>query len=66
METVTKNFLNQNVDVTRLTGFHVYAKLKQIDQFGIWIESKTETSFIAFNDIKDIRLDKRYTKAGGN
>lgn len=63
METgIKKNFVGEHVDVTRNTGFHVYAKLLKIEQFGIWLQSDTETSFIAFNDIKDIRLDKRYNK----
>ena len=62
MKQETHNFLGKQIDITRLNGYHIYATLQSIEQFGIWVTSKTETSFIAFNDIKDIRLDR---KAGG-
>ncbi len=59
METEADKFLGKAIDLTRLDGFHIYAILVKMEQFGVWVKSKQETSFIAFNNIKDIRLDRR-------
>jgi hypothetical protein len=57
-----EEFLNRQVDVAKLDGFHLYGILKKIEQHGIWIETKKELSFIAFNNIREMRLDR---KGGG-
>ena len=58
MET-EKKLVNKKVDVTKADGFHLYGHLRDIDQYGIWLETNAETSFIAFINIKEIRLDRR-------
>ena len=55
-------FLNKHVKVTKEDGFVLYGKLVDKELFGIWLESDTETSFITYNNIKDIRLDPRYNQ----
>jgi hypothetical protein len=60
METEDKyTLLNKAIDLTKNDGFHLYVTLRKIEQFGVWIESDTEISFISFSNIRDIRKDKR-------
>ena len=59
-----ETFLNENIDICKNDGFHLYAILKSIEQHGIWVETKSELSFIAFANIKEIRLDRRYNHSG--
>ncbi len=59
MKPEENEFLGKNVDITRINGYHIYATLIKTEQFGVWVKSHTETSFISYNDIKDIRLDRR-------
>jgi len=54
-----EKFIENNVDVSKCDGFHLYGVLKKIEQHGIWLETKRELSFISFNNIKEIRLDRR-------
>jgi hypothetical protein len=58
-----KTLLGKHIDVTKNDGFHVYAVLKDIEQHGIWVEFNSELIFIAFTNLKEIRLDRRYKEA---
>jgi len=53
------NFLDKHIDATKLDGFHLYGILKKIEQHGIWIDVKSELVFLAFNNLKEMRLDRR-------
>ena len=54
--------LNKPVIVTKADSFVLYGTLLAMELHGIWLQTTKETSFITYNNIKDIRLDK---KAGG-
>lgn len=61
METDEK-LVNKNVDVSKNDGFHLYGVLTSIGPYGIWLKTFSETSFIAFTNIREIRLDRKYRK----
>ena len=53
-------FLNKPVDVELNDGYHIYATLVKNELHGVWLKSKSETSFITFNNIRKIKLDRKY------
>lgn len=57
MKTETK-LLNKNVKVSLTSGFVLYGTLVETELYGIWLKSNTETSFISYTTIKDIREDR--------
>jgi len=54
-----EKLINKRVDVSKNDGFHLYGVLREIGAYGIWLKTSSETSFIAFTNIKEIRLDRR-------
>jgi hypothetical protein len=57
-------FLHRRVAVTQADNYVKYGELERTEAFGIWLRIGEEISFIAFNNIKTIRLDKRYEEGG--
>ncbi len=55
-----RNFLNKQVIVTKADGFVLYGTLVDCQLHGIWLKTKQETSFLAYSNIKDIRLNPRF------
>jgi len=58
MKNEKDDFLGKDIIVQQLDDFCKYGKLVLIEQHGIWLKSIKETSFITFNNIKTIKLDK--------
>jgi len=56
----TEIFLNKHVDVAKLDGFHIYSILRRIDQFGVWLEYNNELTFVSFNNIREMKLDRKF------
>lgn len=54
-----EKLVNRKVDVSKSDGFHLYGVLREIGAYGIWLRTSSETSFIAFANIKEIRLDRK-------
>ena len=52
-----KSFLNKNIIVQQLDDYCKYGKLIKSELHGIWLQSPKETSFIAYANIKTIRLN---------
>lgn len=50
-------FLGKACKVVLNSNFVLYGKAVDIDQFGIILETKQKTSFIAFSNIKEMSLD---------
>lgn len=50
-------FLDKACKVVLNSNFVLYGKAIDIDQFGIILETKQKTSFIAYNNIKEMSLD---------
>ncbi len=53
-------FLNKQVIVTQIDNFVKYGELYKQELHGIWLKSNTEISFIAYNNIKTIKLNHRF------
>ena len=51
--------LNKPVVVRLKNDFALYGLAQSFLQGGIFLKTKTETSFISFTEIKNIRLDRR-------
>lgn len=54
-----EQFLNKKVDVQQIDDFHLYGIIVSFEQHGIWLKTQRETSFITYQNIKQIRLDRR-------
>ena len=54
-----EDFLNKKVAIRYIDDFTIYGILKSVDRNGIVLETSQETSFISFNKIQTIRIDKR-------
>ena len=54
-----EKILSKAVAVTKTDNFVLYGTIISSEQFGIWLKTKKETSFISYNNIKQIRLDPR-------
>lgn len=54
-----EQFLNKKVDVQQIDDFHLYGLIVSFEQYGIWLKTQRETSFITYQNIKQIRLDRR-------
>lgn len=52
-----EEFLNKDIIVQQVDNFCKYGKLVLIEPYGIWLKSTKETSFIAYNNIKTIKLN---------
>lgn len=53
-----ETFLSKPVAVTKSDNFVLYGIIISREQHGIWLKTKKETSFITYNNIKEIKLDK--------
>lgn len=54
-----ETLLNKKVKVSLETGFVLYGTLVDTESHGIWLKTDQEVSFINYNTIRDIRLDRK-------
>ena len=57
--------MEQHVKVVKKDGFVLFGDIVDRNSEGVWVRTDTETSFISFNIILEIRKDPRY-RDGGN
>ncbi|MBD3196428.1 MAG: hypothetical protein GF317_15320 [Candidatus Lokiarchaeota archaeon] len=55
---ISNELENKRCIIRKIDDYTVYGTVS-FDEHGIWLKTNTETSFIAYNNIKEIRLDKR-------
>jgi hypothetical protein len=59
MEPVENALLGKKVKIVKADGFVLYGTLLKKEDFGIWVKTNTETSFITFLNILEVRIDPR-------
>lgn len=53
------NLIDKKVIVKMENHFNLHCVLRQIDDYGVWVETEEQTSYIGFSEIRMIKLDKK-------
>jgi len=51
-------FLDKHCQVVKVDGFTLYGTVKEVNDYGILLETTQETSYISFSNIKEIRINR--------